>query len=93
MCRGAFTFAMALQRLGYDVVWCTDFGTDEFSAWMLAAARAEGLDESGFRHHPVPLRSVTVALSSTDDRSMISYRDPVDPRPLVGLSLSTMVPR
>lgn len=82
---GAFTPAMAMHRLGHDVVWATDFGTDLFSAQVLAAVRAEGLDETGFRHHPGPLRSVTVALSSPGDRAMVSYQDRVDARPLAAL--------
>lgn len=82
---GAFTPAMAMRRLGHDVVWATDFGTDLFSAQVLAASHAEGLDATGFRHHPVPLRSVTVALSSPDDRAMVSYQDPVEPYPLAAL--------
>lgn len=72
---GAFTPAMAMHRLGHDVVWATDFGNDLFSSLVLSAARAEGLDETGFRHHPVPLRSVTVALSNPGDRAMVSYQD------------------
>ncbi|MFE9581895.1 carbohydrate kinase family protein [Nocardia sp. NPDC006044] len=79
---GAFTPAMAMRRLGHDVVWSTDFGTDLFSAQVLAAARAEGLDDSGFRLHAVPVRSVTAALSSPADRAMVSYQDPVAERPL-----------
>jgi sugar/nucleoside kinase (ribokinase family) len=79
---GAFTPAMALHRLGHDVVWAADFGDDVFSKHVLAAARAEGLDESGFRHHPFALRRVTVALSSRGDRALVSYQDPVCPRSL-----------
>ncbi|KAA8882926.1 carbohydrate kinase family protein [Nocardia colli] len=79
---GAFTPAMAMRRLGHDVVWSTDFGTDLFSAQVLAAARAEGLDDSGFRLHTVPVRSVTAALSSPVDRAMVSYQDPVAAYPL-----------
>ncbi|MEV6560540.1 carbohydrate kinase family protein [Nocardia sp. NPDC051756] len=79
---GAFTPAMAMRRLGHDVVWSTDFGTDLFSAQVLAAARAEGLDESGFRFHAAPVRSVTAALSSPVDRAMVSYQDPVVAYPL-----------
>ncbi|MFI9407872.1 carbohydrate kinase family protein [Nocardia sp. NPDC052316] len=79
---GAFTPAMAMHRLGHDVVWSTDFGTDLFSQQVLAAARAEGLDDSGFRLHTVPVRSVTAALSSAEDRAMVSYQDPVAPFPL-----------
>ncbi|MFD0279426.1 carbohydrate kinase family protein [Kitasatospora sp. NPDC127111] len=82
---GAYTPAMALHRLGRDVVWSTDFGADLFSGQVLAAARAEGLDEAAFRHHPGPLRSVTVSLSTPGDRAMVSYQDPVDGRPLAAL--------
>ena len=82
---GAFTPAMAMHRLGHDVVWATDFGTDLFSSIVLSAARAEGLDETGFRHHPVPLRSVTVAMSHPGDRAMVSYQDPYGPPPLAEL--------
>lgn len=73
---GAFTPAMAMRRLGHDVVWATDFGSDVFSSLVLSAARAEGLDEAGFRHRTAPLRSVTVALSNPGDRAMVSYQDP-----------------
>jgi sugar/nucleoside kinase (ribokinase family) len=76
---------MAMRRLGHDVVWATDFGTDPFSRLVLSGAREEGLDETGFRHHPIPLRSVTVALSYPDDRAMVSYQDPVSPQPLAAL--------
>jgi sugar/nucleoside kinase (ribokinase family) len=82
---GAYTLAMALHRLGRHVVWSADFGADLFSAQVLSWARQEGLDEAGFRHHPFPVRSLTVALSFTDDRAMVSYQDPVDPVPLVPL--------
>ncbi|MFI6585190.1 carbohydrate kinase family protein [Embleya sp. NPDC050493] len=79
---GAFNPAVALHRLGNDVVWATDFGEDEFSRYVLAGARAAGLDESGFRYHQGPLRSVTVALSDAGDRAMVSFQDPMTPRPL-----------
>lgn len=82
---GAFTLAMALRRLGHDVVWATDFGNDLFSRQVLAGARAESLDETGFRHHPMPLRSVTVALSFPGDRAMVSYQDPNCPQPIAAL--------
>jgi sugar/nucleoside kinase (ribokinase family) len=79
---GAFSPAMAMHRLGHDVVWPADFGSDLFSQHVLAAARREGLDETAFRHHPGVLRSVTVALSGPDDRAMVSYQDPICPQPL-----------
>ncbi|MGC0316750.1 carbohydrate kinase family protein [Kitasatospora acidiphila] len=79
---GAYSPAMALRRLGRDVVWSTDFGTDAFSAQVLAAARHEGLDEAAFRHHPFPVRSLTVALAADGERSMVSFQDPVAPEQL-----------
>ncbi|MFK0294016.1 carbohydrate kinase family protein [Streptomyces sp. NPDC090442] len=82
---GAFTLAMGLRRLRHDVVWAADFGSDVFSREVLAAARAEDLDERAFRHHVRPLRNVTVALSGAEDRAMIAYEDPVAVRPLAEL--------
>ncbi|GCE02203.1 carbohydrate kinase family protein [Embleya hyalina] len=82
---GAYTLAMAVHRLGHDVLWSTDFGTDPFSAQVLSAARSEGLDETGFRHHPRPVRCLTVSLSGFGDRAMVSYLDRIDPRPLGAL--------
>ncbi|UGQ14811.1 PfkB family carbohydrate kinase [Yinghuangia sp. ASG 101] len=79
---GAFTPALALHRLGHDVVWATDFGDDPFSRMVLAGARAAGLDETGFRHHERAVRSVTVVLSYPTDRAMVSFQDPVAARPL-----------
>ena len=79
---GAFTLGMGLRRLGRDVVWATDFGTDLFSRETLAAARAENLDERGFRHHQRPVRNVTAVLTNAQDRAMITYADPVTPQPL-----------
>ncbi|MEV7117495.1 carbohydrate kinase family protein [Kitasatospora griseola] len=82
---GAYTLAMAVHRLGRAAVWSVDFGTDVFSAEVLSAARAEGLDERAFRHHPGPVRSLTVALSGPDDRAMVSYQDEVASQPLAPL--------
>ncbi|MFJ4655765.1 carbohydrate kinase family protein [Nocardia sp. NPDC088792] len=84
---GAYTLAMATHRLGHDVVWATDFGTDPFSACVLRAVHAERLDDTAFRHHARPLRSLTVALSTARDRAMISYQDPVSPEPISSLLL------
>lgn len=82
---GAFTLAMALRRLGHEVVWATDFGNDLFSQHVLSLARAEGLNEVGFRHHRIPLRSLTVVFSYTSDRAMTTYQDPVSPPSLATL--------
>jgi sugar/nucleoside kinase (ribokinase family) len=82
---GAFSLAMALHRLGHDVVWATDFGDDLFSQHVLSIARAEGLNEVGFRHHPIPLRSLTVVLSYPHDRAMATYQDRIRPPSLATL--------
>lgn len=82
---GAFTLAMALRRLGREVVWTTDFGNDLFSQYVLSIARAEGLNEIGFRHHRIPLRSLTVVFSYPSDRAMATYQDRVSPPSLTAL--------
>ncbi|MEU4863355.1 carbohydrate kinase family protein [Kitasatospora aureofaciens] len=89
---GAYSLAMALHRLGRRVLWSADFGTDPFSAHVLACARQEGLAEGAFRHHPFPVRSLTVALACADDRAMVSFQDPVDAQPLAPL-LGRLRPR
>lgn len=89
---GAFTLAMALRRLEQDVVWSTDFGNDLFSRHVLALAHTEGLNETGFRQHHIPLRNLTVVFSYPGDRAMTSYQDPVHPPSLADL-LSEYRPR
>lgn len=79
---GAYTLAMAVHRLGHDVLWSADFGTDPFSAQVLSAARSEGLSGAAFRHHPRPVRSLTVSLARSGERAMVSYQDRIDARPL-----------
>jgi len=79
---GAFTVAMALHRLGRDVVWSADFGNDLFSQHVLSVARLEGLNEISFRHHQIPLRSLTVVFSYPNDRAMATYQDRISPAPL-----------
>jgi sugar/nucleoside kinase (ribokinase family) len=74
-----------LHRLAHDVVWVADFGNDVFSREVLAAARVEGLDETGFRHHSVPFRSVTAVLSYPHDRAMVSFQDAIRPQSLATL--------
>jgi len=84
---GAFTAAMALHRLGREVVWAADFGDDPFSGLVLAAARVEGLNETGFHRQPGPLRNVSAVLSYAGERAMVSYQDPAGERPLAALLL------
>jgi sugar/nucleoside kinase (ribokinase family) len=73
---GAFNSAAAMHRLGLRVGWAADFGADDLSAYVLARARAEDLDETFFAFHPGPLRHITVALSYPQDRAFVAYYDP-----------------
>jgi len=82
---GAFSIAMALRRLGRDVIWAVRLGTDPFSRLMLEAARAEGLDEAEFLRVDGPVRGITSVLSDERDRAMVSFRDPFPPLALAPL--------
>ncbi|WP_285500746.1 carbohydrate kinase family protein [Actinokineospora sp. NBRC 105648] len=74
---GGFSPAMALRRLGHDVVWAASFGTDLFSREVSGAAERERLDPVGFVRLDGPLRSVTAVLSGPEDRTMVSFQDEV----------------
>jgi sugar/nucleoside kinase (ribokinase family) len=76
---GAYNTVVNLHRLGARVGWACDFGNDEFSQFVLARARAEGLDERLFVHHRQPLRRITLVASFPSDRAFFSYTDP-DPQ-------------
>jgi sugar/nucleoside kinase (ribokinase family) len=56
-----------------------------FSQHVLSVARVEGLNEISFRHHGIPLRSLTVVFSYPGDRAMTTYQDRVSPEPLESL--------
>ena len=71
----SFYYATALSRLGLRVGWSCDFGNDIFSQYVLAAARQEGLDDSLFRVHDFPLRSLTVSISFPQERAFVTFLD------------------
>jgi sugar/nucleoside kinase (ribokinase family) len=73
---GTCNTAFALHRLGVNVGWAGDFGSDPFSQQVLSQARGEGLDDRLFVHHNRPLRRVTVSASFPGDRAFIAYYDP-----------------
>ncbi|HPH95494.1 MAG TPA: carbohydrate kinase family protein [Anaerolineaceae bacterium] len=81
---GTYNAVIAMHRLGVKVGWAGDFGNDEFSKQVMAAARQEGLDCSLFEVHKQALRKITVSASFADDRAFISYCDP-DPALPAGL--------
>lgn len=66
----------AMHRLGLRVAWASDFGTDEFSRFVLERSRAEGLTDRYFVLHHQPLRNITVAASYPEDRAFMAFYDP-----------------
>jgi hypothetical protein len=83
---GAYTTAVAMQRLGLRARWMCDFGNDSFSQFILDAARREGLDESLFCIHPQPVRRVSAVFSLLGDRGFLSFVDDVEgssPLPII----------
>jgi sugar/nucleoside kinase (ribokinase family) len=77
---GPCNSVIAMHRLGLKVGWMTNFGTDEYSQFILNRVREEGLSEEYFMFHNRPLRKVTVSLSYPRERAFIAY---YDPNPLV----------
>ncbi len=86
---GAYNAAIAMHRLGLGVGWAADFGTDDFSAFVLERARAEGLDESLFARHSRSLRHITVAANYGAERAFLTYDDPAPPVPAGMKALSS----
>jgi len=80
-----FIPAVALNRLGLKVGWACDFGNDFFSRYTLEIIRQMGMDDSLFRYHDAPLRSVTVSYSFSHERAFLSYTDPLPEWDLLAL--------
>jgi len=73
---GAYNCAIQMHRLDLAVAWAVDFGTDEFSQFVLKAARQEQMDETCFVHHSKPMRNITVSLSYPHERAFVAFYDP-----------------
>jgi len=72
---GTYNIALALTRLGLDIHWAADFGTDLFSALVLEQAARDGLSPMLFNRLDTPLRRVTSVFSSGGDRGFLTYGD------------------
>jgi len=80
---GAFNTAVALHRLGVNVIWATDFGCDDFSKYVKERAIKEGMDSTFFISHQRLMRKITVSLSYPSDRAFITYEDPDENIPAI----------
>jgi sugar/nucleoside kinase (ribokinase family) len=72
---GPCNSALALHRLGVKTAWACEFGTDEFSQFVLQKLRSENFPEDLFVFSPGQVRKITVSLSYPDDRAFIAYYD------------------
>ena len=72
---GACNTALALHRLGVNTAWAVEFGSDDFSKFLLTRLREESFPEDLFIFTPSNMRKITVSLSFPDDRAFIAYYD------------------
>jgi len=72
---GTYNTAVALHRLGIKVGWASDFGNDLFSQLVLEMAKKDGLDDTLFVHHAMPLRRITASASLSNERAFMAFYD------------------
>jgi sugar/nucleoside kinase (ribokinase family) len=72
---GVLNTVIALRRLGVNVGWRGQIGTDLFSRFALETVQAEGVDTTLLLRTDASFQRVTVALSYPHDRAFISYVD------------------
>lgn len=72
---GCLNSITALRRLGVNVGWLGEIGTDPFSHVVSQWAEREGLDRRWLIQRDGPFQRVTVALSYPTDRAFITYID------------------
>jgi sugar/nucleoside kinase (ribokinase family) len=73
---GVMNSVVALRRLGVNVGWTGQVGSDFFSAFVLQQAAQEGIDTSLLERLERPFQRVTVAMSYPHDRAFLTYVDP-----------------
>ncbi len=79
---GAANSAIALSRLGLKIAWPCEFGSDPFSQFVKGELIKEGVDPAYFSDSSHPSVNITVSFSFENDRSFVSYMDPLRPQAL-----------
>lgn len=74
---GVYTPAVALHRLGVKTAWQCQFGSDPFSRFVKEQAIIEGVDSTFFKDSSDPSFHITAAFSFKNERSFLSYTDPL----------------
>ncbi len=74
-----FITTTALRRLGANVGWVCNFGTDEYSRFVRELALKEGIDLQWARLLDAPFRRITSALPMNGERAFVTYVDPDPP--------------
>ncbi len=71
-----FITATALRRLGANVGWVCNFGTDEYSRFVRELAVNGGHRPDWARSLDAPFRRITSAMPFEGERAFVTYVDP-----------------
>lgn len=72
---GCLNSITALRRLGVNVGWLSELGTDPFSHIIDEWVEREGISRDWLARRDAPFQRVTVALSYPHDRAFVTYYD------------------
>ena len=72
---GVYNAAIALHRLGINIVWPCRFGNDPFSQYVKNEAIKEGVDARYFSDLDHASLHITAAFSFQEERAFLSYSD------------------